>query len=317
MSSDTFSICSTCLGPDKHIKLIKQSNGAECRQCTRPFTVYRWGNRSSSSKLQKTIICITCAQARHCCQSCLLDITYGIPTDIRDTALKMAGLEPVWNAANNPTNREVKATMADKLEKKFKDEESKTNDILSKLAEKLNVTKKNEEEEKKSGDVPVDVGKLAKKLPFRNLLDVSKYKDMTSFFIFGFPSDIPKSMISAHASQYGKLKSIVISSESRCGFITFESKESANAFAKAVDENGMNENKATAGLLLLDSNPMRVCFGKQRPFPGVAGDMKKLSGVVAKVMKQLAEKDKGGKGASSSLKLAATKYKALQNDYEE
>ncbi|KAK6877418.1 Pre-mRNA-splicing factor SLT11 [Candida tropicalis] len=297
--------------------MIKQVDGDECRQCTRPFTVYRWGNRTASTKLQKTIICMTCARARNCCQSCLLDITYGIPTDIRDTALKMAGLEPLWNTPN-PTNREVKAIMADKLEQKFKDQENKSKDILSKLAEKLNLKKEEEEVVKVGSDGPMDIGKLAKKLPFSNSLDVNKYTEMTSFFIFGFPSDIPKNLISSHASQYGKLKSIVINGESRCGFISFEDKESANAFAKAVDENEMNENKATAGLLLLDNNPMRVCFGKQRPLPGKTNDMKKLSAVVAKVMKQLAEKDKGGYNKpQTSSKPSKKKYKALQDDYEE
>ena len=296
--------------------MIRQANGDECRQCTRPFTVYRWGNRTASTKLQKTIICMTCARARNCCQSCLLDITYGIPTDIRDTALKMAGLEPIWNTPN-PTNREVKAIIADKLEQKFKDEDDRIRDILSKLAEKLNVDKTSEDGNV-TRDVPMDIGKLAKKLPFSNLLDVNKYNELTSFFIFGFPSDIPKNMISTHVSQYGKLKSIAINNASRCGFITFESKDSANAFAKAINENGMNKNKTTAGLLLLDNNPMRVCFGKQRPLPGNANDMKKLSGVVAKVMKQLAEKDKGGREKPKVLSKPGKKqYKSLQEDYEE
>ena len=111
MSTDIFSICAKCLGDESQIKMIKQVNGDECRQCTRPYTIYRWGNRKQGNK---TIICITCARARHCCQSCLLDITYGIPTDLRDTALEMAGLEPLTKSAN-PTNREVKAIMADKL----------------------------------------------------------------------------------------------------------------------------------------------------------------------------------------------------------
>ncbi|KAL6449849.1 SLT11 Pre-mRNA-splicing factor SLT11 [Candida maltosa Xu316] len=307
MSSDTFSICSKCLGNDKHIKMIKQVDGEECRQCTRPFTIYRWGNRTASTSLQKTIICLTCARARNCCQSCLLDINYGIPTDLRDTALKMAGLEPL-SQAPNPTNREVKAIIADKLEKKFKTEDTnRTKEILSKLAEKLNMTSTTTE------NAPIDVGKLAKKLPFSNSLDSTKYSTMTSFFIFGFPSDLPRTMISKLASEYGKLKSSDIDYESRCGYITFEDKQSANSFAESINENGLNTNKTTAGLVIIENNPMRVCFGKQRPLPRTTNDKKKLNGVVTKVMKQLTEKDK----KSSSQGTPPTQYKALQDDYEE
>ena len=269
MSTDIFSICGKCLGDESRIKMIKQVNGDECRQCTRPYTIYRWGNRKQGNK---TIICITCARARHCCQSCLLDITYGIPTDLRDTALEMAGLEPLTKSAN-PTNREVKAIMADKLETKFKEQQERSNDILSKLVEKLN-----KPEEKKT-EVAIDVAKLAKKLPFGNLLDVQKYPDMTTFFVFGFLSDFPQAIFSRYAEQYGKVESVVFSSASGCGFIRFEKVSSAVGFAKSIAENGLNKNKSIAGLLILENTPMRVCFGKQKPLPRTAADQRKLNTV--------------------------------------
>lgn len=303
MSTDIFSICAKCLGDESRIKMIKQVNGDECRQCTLPYTIYRWGNRKQGNK---TIICITCARARHCCQSCLLDITYGIPTDLRDTALEMAGLEPLTKSAN-PTNREVKAIMADKLETKFKEQQERSNDILSKLAEKLN-----KPEEKKT-EVAIDVAKLAKKLPFGNLLDVQKYPDMTTFFVFGFLSDFPQAIFSRYAEQYGKVESVVFSSVSGCGFIRFEKVSSAVGFAKSIAENGLNKNKSIAGLLILENTPMRVCFGKQKPLPRTAADQRKLNTVVTKVMKQLASKSKVG----VVVKTKPNVYKALLEDYEE
>ncbi|KGU13964.1 pre-mRNA-splicing factor SLT11 [Candida albicans L26] len=303
MSTDIFSICGKCLGDESRIKMIKQVNGDECRQCTRPYTIYRWGNRKQGNK---TIICITCARARHCCQSCLLDITYGIPTDLRDTALEMAGLEPLTKSAN-PTNREVKAIMADKLETKFKEQQERSNDILSKLVEKLN-----KPEEKKT-EVAIDVAKLAKKLPFGNSLDVQKYPDMTTFFVFGFSSDFPQAIFSRYAEQYGKVESVVFSSASGCGFIRFEKVSSAVGFAKSIAENGLNKNKSIAGLLILENTPMRVCFGKQKPLPRTAADQRKLNTVVTKVMKQLVSKSKVG----VVVKTKPNVYKALSEDYEE
>ena len=259
------------------------------------------GNRKQGNK---TIICITCARARHCCQSCLLDITYGIPTDLRDTALEMAGLEPLTKSAN-PTNREVKAIMADKLETKFKEQQERSNDILSKLAEKLN-----KPEEKT--EVAIDVAKLAKKLPFGNLLDVQKYPDMTTFLYLGF-CRISRRPFFEICGTVWESRVGCFSSVSGCGFIRFEKVSSAVGFAKSIAENGLNKNKSIAGLLILENTPMRVCFGKQKPLPRTAADQRKLNTVVTKVMKQLASKSKVG----VVVKTKPNVYKALLEDYEE
>lgn len=150
MSDEFPAICDSCCGPDKHIKMMRQANGEECKVCTRPFTVFRWNPNNGTNKSKKTIICMTCARARNCCQSCMLDITYGIPLEIRDTALKMVGLEHALQikSSNTSQNREVKAIMADKQEAKYNNEDNDVNksndrsemarDILLKLSEKLN-----------------------------------------------------------------------------------------------------------------------------------------------------------------------------------
>ena len=178
---------------------------------------------------------------------------------------------------------------------------------MSKLAEKLN------KPEKKKTEIAIDVAKLAKKLPFGNLLDVQKYPDMTTFFVFGFLSDFPQAIFSRYAEQYGKVESVVFSSVSGCGFIRFEKVSSAVGFAKSIAENGLNKNKSIAGLLILENTPMRVCFGKQKPLPRTAADQRKLNTVVTKVMKQLASKSKVG----VVVKTKPNVYKALLEDYEE
>ncbi|EGW32716.1 uncharacterized protein SPAPADRAFT_60073 [Spathaspora passalidarum NRRL Y-27907] len=343
---ESFSVCPTCLGNDKHIRMIKQDNGAECKQCTRPFTVYRWGNRSASNKLNKTLICLTCARAKNCCQSCMLDINYGIPTELRDTALKLAGLEPL-SVLKSSTNREVKAIMADKLQESFSkqgktgedDNQTKARDILMKLAQKLNSTPKAIEGPNTNPEVadPANVSKLSKKLPFGNSLESDKHQDITTFFIFGFPKDLPQYLVAKASEEYGKVKGIVLNHDSRCGFISFEKRESAEAFAKSIDENGLNKNKKTAGLLVLEGNPMRVCWGKQKPLAKTSHENKQISLVVAKVMKQLAEKDRdfartkattsssksntkssshSDKSSSKRNKPSQVKYKALKDDFE-
>ncbi|GAA5853411.1 hypothetical protein JCM3766R1_005880, partial [Sporobolomyces carnicolor] len=85
-SSDFPSLCNTCLGPNPYIRMSKQPLGAECKVCTRPFTVFRW-LPGQGMRYKKTEVCQTCAKAKNVCQTCLLDLQFGLPTQVRDTVL--------------------------------------------------------------------------------------------------------------------------------------------------------------------------------------------------------------------------------------
>ncbi|KAI5905925.1 Pre-mRNA-splicing factor SLT11 [Candida parapsilosis] len=221
-----------------------------------------------------------------------IDKDYRIPTDLRDTALKMAGLDPL-SLLKSSTNKEVKAIMADELEKSLDQEQhnNRAKELLSKLAERLNngeVTSSTSTSDAKQ-DIPIS--KLAKKLPFGNSLDPGKYPELTTFFVFGFPTDLPQYLLSKYCAEYGKVQSLVLNHDSRCGFITFQNRVSAEKFAESINSNGLNKNKKTAGLLELNNYPMRVCFGKQKALGRTNEEKKQLRAIVNKVMKQLAEKD--------------------------
>ncbi|KAF5373769.1 hypothetical protein D9758_000643 [Tetrapyrgos nigripes] len=76
-----------------------------------PFTVFRW-NPGSGSRFKTTVICQTCAKIKNVCQTCLLDLEYGLPTQVRDTALGYEGEAPT-----SDINREYYAqNMESKLE---------------------------------------------------------------------------------------------------------------------------------------------------------------------------------------------------------
>lgn len=45
-------------------------------------------------RFKKTEICQTCAKSKNCCQTCLLDLQFGLPTQVRDTALGLKNAAP-------------------------------------------------------------------------------------------------------------------------------------------------------------------------------------------------------------------------------
>lgn len=71
----------------------KQEFGRECGACNRPFTVFRW-NPGAGMRKKQTVICQTCAKIKNVCQTCLLDLEYGLPTQVRDTALALKNEAP-------------------------------------------------------------------------------------------------------------------------------------------------------------------------------------------------------------------------------
>lgn len=71
----------------------KQEFGRSCGTCARPFTVFRW-NPGSGARYKATVICQTCAKVKNVCQTCLLDLEYGLPTQVRDTALAVQSEAP-------------------------------------------------------------------------------------------------------------------------------------------------------------------------------------------------------------------------------
>ncbi|KAF9428182.1 RNA binding motif protein 22 [Podila epigama] len=100
-------LCETCLGDNPYLRMTKQSQAKECKVCTRPFTVFRWCP-GVGMRFKKTEICQTCSKVKNVCQTCLLDLEFGLPVQVRDTAL---GLDD--NAPRSDVNKEYYAQNMD------------------------------------------------------------------------------------------------------------------------------------------------------------------------------------------------------------
>ncbi|KAJ7063402.1 hypothetical protein C8F01DRAFT_1132880 [Mycena amicta] len=86
-------LCETCLGDNPFIRMSKQEFGRSCGTCARPFTVFRW-NPGAGMRFKTTVVCQTCAKVKNVCQTCLLDLEYGLPTQVRDMALGVTNEAP-------------------------------------------------------------------------------------------------------------------------------------------------------------------------------------------------------------------------------
>ncbi|POW18884.1 hypothetical protein PSHT_05295 [Puccinia striiformis] len=137
--SDFPILCETCLGDNPYFRMSKQTLGKECKICTRPFTIFRW-LPGAGMRYKKTEICQTCAKLKNVCQTCLLDLQYGLPTQVRDTALGINSKAPISNI-----NREYHAqNMEGKLEGSsdlinYDRQDAGGKDVLKRLARTIHI----------------------------------------------------------------------------------------------------------------------------------------------------------------------------------
>ncbi|KAJ4754694.1 Pre-mRNA-splicing factor RBM22 [Rhynchospora pubera] len=132
--SDFPIICESCLGDNPYVRMLRAEYDKECKICARPFTVFRW-RPGRDARYKKTEICQTCCKLKNVCQVCLLDLEYGLPVQVRDTALSINSNDAI---PRSDVNREYFAEEHDRKARAGIDYESshgkvRPNDTILKL----------------------------------------------------------------------------------------------------------------------------------------------------------------------------------------
>lgn len=72
--------------------------------CVRPMNVFKWQPDKGTSK-KKTEICSVCSTSGNLCQTCILDLKFGLPSQLRDAVLNQVGNGGVSGGELSDVNR--------------------------------------------------------------------------------------------------------------------------------------------------------------------------------------------------------------------
>ncbi|QLQ80439.1 hypothetical protein HG537_0D04390 [Torulaspora globosa] len=235
-------ICDLCLGDSDNVRLTKVSNGAHCKICTLPYTLYHFKPNRRDSNLTKTLICTRCSKQRNICQCCMLDMVWHIPLQLRDRMLAMIQKDST-NITEEAKNDMMKRFLALKDVKlggaRITSDPREIDTVMIKLQEILHQHPITAAPQARITDSSaqlenfkhVDITRLLRKLPLNQSFD-----DTTackSFFIYNIDPSIPEWKISSAIAetvstdewQDRTTTSLVINHKAHCGGFRFKNED--------------------------------------------------------------------------------------------
>lgn len=268
--SDFPILCETCLGDNPYVRMAKEKYGAECKICIRPFTVFRWCP-GARMRFKKTEVCQTCAKLKNVCQTCLLDLEYGLPIQVRDSALKVKDNLP-RNEVNKEyyvQNLEAQAVGSDGSEALGEVGKAQApSDLLMKLARTTPYYKRNRphvcsfwvkgeckrgeecpyrHEKPTDPDDPLSdqnirdryygtndpvADKLLRRASAMPVLATPEDKSITTLYIGNLGEFMTEKDVRDYFYQFGEIRSITLVQKQQCGFVQFTSRAAAELAAE-------------------------------------------------------------------------------------
>ncbi|KAB5559643.1 Pre-mRNA-splicing factor slt-11 [Coniochaeta sp. 2T2.1] len=290
-STDFPSVCENCLPANPYVKMLKEDFGAECKLCTRPYTVFQWAADRAHGRKKRTNICLTCARLKNACQCCIMDLQFGLPIVIRDKALELVAPGPSsdinreYFAQNNERAIEEGRAGIEEYDKA----DDKARELLRRLAQSKPYFRKGRAVDEEGNESTASPGggsgsgpgpvrsrdsrpgsgaRPARKAPFAAINQPPTPKDwlppsdpnIMSLFVTGIEDDLPEFKIRDFFKPFGKIKSLVVSHMSHCAFVNYETREAAE---KAAEE--------CKGRAVIAGCPLRIRWGQ----PKAIGTMNK------------------------------------------
>lgn len=248
--------------------MTKAEYDKECKICTRPFTVFRW-RPGRDARYKKSEICQTCSKLKNVCQVCLLDLEYGLPVQVRDTALSISSNDAI---PKSDVNREYFAEEHDRKARAGIDYESsfgkaRPNDTILKLQRTTPYYKRNRahicsfytrgectrgaecpyrHEMPVTGELsqqnikdryygvndPVAM-KLLGKAGEMSSLEVPEDESIKTLYVGGLDARVTEQDLRDNFYAHGEIESVKMVLQRACAFVTYTTREGAE---KAAEE---------------------------------------------------------------------------------
>ncbi|KAJ8940380.1 hypothetical protein NQ318_015773 [Aromia moschata] len=259
-------LCQTCLGDNPYIRMTKEKYGKECKICSRPFTVFRWCP-GARMRFKKTEVCQTCSKLKNVCQTCLLDLEYGLPIQVRDAALKMKDDLPKSDVNKEYYIQNMERELARSDPGSVNSKLNEPNDLLMRLARTAPYYKRNRphvcsfwvkgecrrgEECPYRHEKPTDpddpladqnikdryygvndpvADKLLKRAAAMPALPPPDDKTITTLYI-GNLGNLTEQDIRDHFYQYGEIRSVSLVPKQQCAFVQYTTRAAAETAAE-------------------------------------------------------------------------------------
>lgn len=293
-------LCQTCLGDNPYIRMTKETYGKECKICVRPFTVFRWCP-GAKMRFKKTEICQTCAKIKNVCQTCMLDLEYGLPTQVRDAALGLIDQMPESDVGKEyyTQNKERELANSDGVSPVGElGKASKGHELLAKLARSTPYYKRNRPHicsfwvkgECKRGEecpyrheMPTDPNdplakqnfkdryhgtndpvaeKMMKRASTMKVLETPADKSIMHLYIGGVEEPFcTEQDLRDYFYQFGELRQIRVIPRQNAAFVHFSSREATERAAAAAF------NK-----LAINGRPLKVLWGRAQGAAPLGGE---------------------------------------------
>jgi len=239
----------------------------ECKICVRPFTIFRW-KAGTQGRYKATVVCQSCARMKNVCQTCLFDLEYGLPVQVRDKFLEEQGGEKIALTGSRVGRDFQIQENAKKGDEDMPYSKVGAHPMLKRLARMTPYYKRNEarictfyvkgacnrgqdcpfkHELPKGGELANQklrdrfhgendplAAKIMRRADEEMTLQPPEDRAVTTLYVGGLPAGTKDKEVRDHFYTFGEVRSIRMVPKQSCAFITFKERAVAEAAASQL-----------------------------------------------------------------------------------